>query len=137
MLEELKPTQYRQSSIKHQRHSRDTISINGNLMKTIHNAIDSVKEKNMVMWTTEDLLSFLSAGGMGRFKEIIQKTSCDGMIMLYVIPDRRKMLRMSKFFEGRQLQEIVYVSQIMLSQYYMVRIEECCEDIEEIELSPN
>lgn len=67
-------------------------------MKTIKNAKDFVKEKNMVLWTTEDIVVFLNAGGMGRFTEMIEKTCCDGILMLYVIPDRRKMLRMSKFF---------------------------------------
>ena len=121
ILEELKPTAYRQSQSSPQRHSRDTLSIHGQLMKTIRNGRDFVKEKNMVLWNTEDLLGFLGAVGLDRFRGAVERTACDGLIMLYVVPDRRKLLRMSRFCEGKELQEIVYISQLMLAQSFMAR----------------
>ena len=137
ILEELKPTAYRQSQSSPQRHSRDTLSIHGQLMKTIRNGRDFVKEKNMVLWNTEDLLGFLGAVGLDRFRGAVERTACDGLIMLYVVPDRRKLLRMSRFCEGKELQEIVYISQLMLAQSFMAREVDECEDVEEVELSPH
>lgn len=90
-------------------------------MKVFRLGVDSVKEKSMVLWTAEDLLTFLEAAGFIKFKEIVKQTSSDGLIMLYVVSDRRKMHRMSKCFEAKQLQEIVYISQILLAQYYMAK----------------
>ena len=66
--------------------------------------IDAVAEKNMVLWTTKDLVTFLLAVGFTKFRNIVELSSSDGLIMLYVVSDRRKMNRMSKSFEAKQLQ---------------------------------
>jgi hypothetical protein len=52
ILEELKPTEYRKSDFTMQRHSRDTLSIPGNLMKAFRMGIDAIAKKNMVLWST-------------------------------------------------------------------------------------
>ena len=77
---------------------------------------------------------FLEDIGFSHFKEVIKQTSSDGFTMLYVVPDRRKLTRLANHFSSKELQEIVYISQILLAQSYMVETEE--DEFEEVEWDP-